>query len=72
MFVFVILVCIISLEQEASFYFDMNYFESLVLNGQWKNANEYLSGFCGVHDNKYSVKIYFELRKQQYLESLDK
>lgn len=71
MVVFVILVCI-SLEQEASFYFDMNYFESLVLNGQWKNANEYLSGFCGVHDNKYSVKIYFELRKQQYLESLDK
>ena len=32
----------------------------------------YLSGFTKVDDNRYSMKIYFEIRKQKYLEALDR
>ncbi|KAL2525724.1 Topless-related protein 1 [Abeliophyllum distichum] len=60
------------LEQETGYFFDMKYFEDLVLNGNWEEAEKYLSSFTGVEDNKYSTKIYFEIRKQMFLEALDK
>ena len=50
----------------------MKYFEELVLDGNWDEAEKYLSSFTVVEDNKYSTKIYFEIRKQKYLEALDK
>ncbi|GAU15075.1 hypothetical protein TSUD_08130 [Trifolium subterraneum] len=43
----------------------------MVLNGKWDEVEKYLSGFMNVEDDKYSIKIYFELRKQKYLEALD-
>ncbi|XP_059644431.1 protein TPR3-like isoform X2 [Cornus florida] len=59
------------LEQETGLFFDMKYFEDLVLGGNWDEAERYLSGFTKLEDDKYSNKIYFEIRKQRFLEALD-
>uniref|UniRef100_A0A7N0U0Z2 CTLH domain-containing protein n=2 Tax=Kalanchoe fedtschenkoi TaxID=63787 RepID=A0A7N0U0Z2_KALFE len=60
------------LEQESGFYFNMRYFEEIVTNGEWDEVEKYLSGYTKVDDNRYSMKIFFEIRKQKYLEALDK
>ncbi|KAL8497190.1 hypothetical protein ACS0TY_020759 [Phlomoides rotata] len=60
------------LEQESGFFFNMKYFEDEVHNGNWEDVEKYLSGFTKVDDNRYSMKIFFEIRKQKYLEALDK
>ncbi|KAK0571561.1 hypothetical protein LWI29_018147 [Acer saccharum] len=60
------------LEQESGFFFNMRYFEDMVTNGEWDDVEKYLSGFTKVDDNRYSMKIFFEIRKQKYLEALDK
>ena len=61
-----------SLERETGIFFDMKYFEGLALSGNWDEVERYLSGFTKVEDNKFSLKIYFEIRKQKFLEELDK
>ncbi|KAK8523546.1 hypothetical protein V6N12_048064 [Hibiscus sabdariffa] len=60
------------LEQESGFFFNLRYFEDIVINGEWDEAEKYLLGFTKVDDNRYSMKIFFEIRKQKYLEALDK
>jgi hypothetical protein len=60
------------LEQESGFFFNMKYFEDQVQGGEWEEVERYLSGFTKVDDNRYSMKIFFEIRKQKYLEALDK
>lgn len=60
------------LEQESGFFFNMKYFEEQVQAGEWDEVERYLSGFTKVDDNRYSMKIFFEIRKQKYLEALDK
>ncbi|KAK3427749.1 hypothetical protein EUGRSUZ_F03923 [Eucalyptus grandis] len=60
------------LEQESGFYFNVRHFEDEVHNGNWDEVERYLSGFTKVDDNRYSMKIFFEIRKQKYLEALDK
>nr|XP_027072066.1 topless-related protein 1-like [Coffea arabica] len=60
------------LEKETSFYFDMNYFEELVLSGNWSEVEAYLSSFTTPDSNEYSIKMYFEIRKQKFLEALDR
>lgn len=50
----------------------MDYFERMALSGEWMEAERYLSGFTKFDDNRYSTKIYFEMRKQHYLEALDR
>ncbi|XP_045799635.1 protein TOPLESS-like [Trifolium pratense] len=57
--------------RETGLYFDCKYLEEMVLNGKWDEAEKYLSGFMKLEDSKFSIKIYFELRKQKYLEALD-
>ncbi|RVX19836.1 Topless-related protein 1 [Vitis vinifera] len=42
------------------------------MNGEWEEAEMYLSGFTKLEDNKFSTKIFFEIRKQKYLETLDR
>lgn len=59
------------LERETGYFFDMKYFEGLALSGNWDEVERYLSGFTKVEDNKFSLKIYFEIRKQKFLEALD-
>ncbi|XP_024979277.1 topless-related protein 4-like isoform X1 [Cynara cardunculus var. scolymus] len=58
------------LEQESGFFFNIRYFEEMVTNGDWDEVEKYLSGFTKVDDNRYSMKIFFEIRKQKYLEAL--
>lgn len=60
------------LEQESGFYFNMKYFEDQVQAGEWDEVERYLCGFTKVEDNRYSMKIFFEIRKQKYLEALDR
>ncbi|XP_057772828.1 LOW QUALITY PROTEIN: topless-related protein 4 [Salvia miltiorrhiza] len=60
------------LEKESGFFFNMRYFEDAVTNGEWEEVEKYLSGFTKVDDNRYSMKVFFEIRKQKYLEALDK
>ncbi|XXG54028.1 hypothetical protein AAC387_Pa03g2008 [Persea americana] len=64
--------CVHKLEQESGFFFNMKFFEEKVLAGEWDEVEKYLSGFTKVDDNRYSMKIFFEIRKQKYLEALDK
>ncbi|CAD6270678.1 unnamed protein product [Miscanthus lutarioriparius] len=59
------------LEQESGFYFNMKHFEDLVQGGEWDKVERYLSGFTKLEDNCYSMKIFFESRKQKYLEALN-
>ncbi|KAE9610024.1 putative transcription factor WD40-like family [Lupinus albus] len=59
------------LEQESGYFFNMKYFEEKALAGDWDEVEKYLSGFIKVDDNRYSMKIFFEIRKQKYLEALD-
>lgn len=59
------------LEQESGFYFNMKHFEDQVQAGEWDEVERYLCGFTKVEDNRYSMKIFFEIRKQKYLEALD-
>ncbi|CAH9098684.1 unnamed protein product [Cuscuta europaea] len=61
-----------SLELESGFFFNMRYFEEMVSNGEWDDVEKYLAGFTKVDDNRYSMKIFFEVRKQKYLEALDR
>ncbi|XP_030957790.1 topless-related protein 3 [Quercus lobata] len=60
------------LEKESGFFFNMKYFEEKVQAGEWEEVEKYLSGFTKVDDNRYSMKIFFEIRKQKYLEALDR
>ncbi|KAG1354187.1 protein TOPLESS-RELATED PROTEIN 2 [Cocos nucifera] len=60
------------LEQESGFFINMKHFEDQVLAGEWDEVERYLSGFTKVDDNRYSMKIFFEIRKQKYLEALDR
>ncbi|KAK4761470.1 hypothetical protein SAY87_029354 [Trapa incisa] len=60
------------LEKESGFYFNMKYFEEKVQGGEWEEVEKYLTGFTKVEDNRYSMKIFFEIRKQKYLEALDR
>ncbi|KAK6158499.1 hypothetical protein DH2020_005813 [Rehmannia glutinosa] len=46
--------------------------EDQVQAGEWDEVERYLSGFTKVEDNRYSMKIFFEIRKQKYLEALDR
>lgn len=59
------------LECESGFYFDMDFFEEMVLDGNWDEVESYLSSFTKPDDNRYSNKIFFEIRKQKFLEALD-
>ncbi|KAF8401413.1 hypothetical protein HHK36_012352 [Tetracentron sinense] len=58
------------LEQESGFYFNMKYFDEKAQAGEWDEVEKYLSGFTNFDDNRYSLKIFFEIRKQKYLEAL--
>ncbi|CAN8231897.1 unnamed protein product [Cochlearia groenlandica] len=61
-----------TLEQESGIFFDLKYFEEKAMLGEWDEVEKYISGFTNVNDNRHSTKIYFEIRKQKYLEALDR
>ncbi|KAI3505451.1 hypothetical protein L1887_27582 [Cichorium endivia] len=59
-------------KQESAFFFNMKYFEEQVQAGEWDEVERYLCGFTKLEDNPYTIKIFFEIRKQKYLEALDR
>lgn len=61
-----------ALERTTGLWFDAKHFEELVISGAWQAAEEYLLGFTGWEANGASLKMFFELRKQKYLEALDR
>ncbi|PWZ04346.1 Protein TPR1 [Zea mays] len=48
----------------------MAIYTPLVYAGEWDEVEKYLSGFTKVDDNRYSMKIFFEITKKKYLEAL--
>ncbi|VVB15226.1 unnamed protein product [Arabis nemorensis] len=60
------------LEKESGFFFNTEYFGEKILAGEWDEVETYLSGFTKLDDNGYSTRIFFEIRKQKYLEALDR
>ncbi|QCE00129.1 periodic tryptophan protein 2 [Vigna unguiculata] len=60
------------LEQESGLFFNIKYFEKKVMAGEWDEVEKYLFGFTKIDDNRYSMMIFFEIRKQKYLEALDR
>ncbi|VVB15228.1 unnamed protein product [Arabis nemorensis] len=60
------------LEKESGFFFNTEYFGEKFLAGVWDEVETYLSGFTKLDDNRHSTKIFFEIRKQKYLEALDR
>lgn len=42
------------------------------MEGDWDAVESYLKGFTAVNENRYSMKIFFEIRKQKFLEALDR
>lgn len=60
------------LEQESGIFFNIKYLEEKVLAGEWDELEKYLFGFTKIHDNRFSMKMFFEIRKLKYLEALDR
>ncbi|KAL8157869.1 hypothetical protein AgCh_002547 [Apium graveolens] len=60
------------LATNSGFYFDMKYFENAITNGEYDEVEKYFSAFTKFDDNPHSLSIFFEIRKQIYLEALDK
>ncbi|KAK0571743.1 hypothetical protein LWI29_020851 [Acer saccharum] len=60
------------LEVETKVFFNMNYFEEYMINGQWYEAEKYLSAFTKMDDNKYSVELFSEMQKQKSHEAVDR
>ena len=58
--------------QETGLLFSLKCCEELVMNGRWDELEKYISGFTKLSDNRYSMKMFFEIRKQKYLEALDR
>lgn len=50
----------------------MKYFENAVTSGEWDKVEKYLSAFTKIDDNPHSLRMFFEIRKQKYLEALAK
>ncbi|XP_078157501.1 protein TPR3-like [Carex rostrata] len=61
------------LEQESGYYFNMKYFKEEVQNGNWDDVEKYLRGFIKIEDKtEDSLKIFYTINKEKYLEALDK
>jgi hypothetical protein len=43
----------------------------MILKGKWEEVEKCVFEFIKVEDINHSFKIYFEIRKQRYLEALD-
>lgn len=50
----------------------MKYFENVVTNGECDEVEKYLSAFTKSDDNAHSLRMFFEIRKQRYVETLIK
>lgn len=59
-------------EQETRIFLSLQHVEDLIIAGKWVELEEYLTSFTRLSDNRYSLKLFFEIRKQKLLEALDR
>ncbi|XP_047326423.1 topless-related protein 2-like [Impatiens glandulifera] len=57
---------------ESKCYFDVQYFDTLVLDGKWDEAQKYFLSFTKVDDHPVSIIVLFLMAKHKYLEALDR
>nr|GME05976.1 topless-related protein 4-like isoform X2 [Ipomoea batatas] len=60
------------LEEESGVFFNMLHFEELVKKGEWDEVEKYLLGFTSLDENRFSKEVFFQIRKQKYLEAIDR
>ncbi|KAH9306077.1 hypothetical protein KI387_010481, partial [Taxus chinensis] len=60
------------LEKETSVFFDIDYFGDLVMAGDLKEAESYVSCFTSLEDNENSTKMFYRMRKHKYFEALQR
>ncbi|XP_031096828.1 protein TPR3-like [Ipomoea triloba] len=60
------------LEEESGIFFNMLHFEELVKKGEWDEVEKYLLGFTTLDENTFSNEVFFQIRKQKYLEAIDR
>ncbi|KAM7274624.1 hypothetical protein ACFE04_016490 [Oxalis oulophora] len=51
--------------------FNVASFEEMITNGRWAEVESFLSSFTNLNEKVYSQQMFFEIRKQKYLEELD-
>ncbi|KAK1551092.1 hypothetical protein Q3G72_030168 [Acer saccharum] len=61
------------LERESGYYFDMTFFEEMVLDGNWEEAESYLSSFTKVEDNRLAdhLQVTADISRLVYYNSGD-
>ncbi|KAK9945956.1 hypothetical protein M0R45_011444 [Rubus argutus] len=59
-----------TLERESGLFFNLAYFEDRFIRGAFEAAEDYITGFTGVHDNIFSINVVFELRWHKFLAAL--
>ncbi|KAJ0986533.1 hypothetical protein J5N97_004889 [Dioscorea zingiberensis] len=60
-----------TLERESGLFFNVDRLEAFLMAGDWDVAERYISGFTSINDSRASMQLFFEIRKQKYLEALD-
>nr|GMD82782.1 topless-related protein 4-like isoform X2 [Ipomoea batatas] len=60
------------LEEESGIFFNMLHIEELVKKGEWDEVEKYLLGFTSHDENRFSKEVFFQIRKQKYLEAIDR
>ncbi|VVB08991.1 unnamed protein product [Arabis nemorensis] len=60
------------LEQDSGVFFDFSYFSNAIINGNWKDAENYLSAFTSPDANTYSRKMFMDLFKWKFSEAPDR
>ncbi|KAK1364031.1 hypothetical protein POM88_039592 [Heracleum sosnowskyi] len=60
-----------TLEREGKILFNMKYVEESVINGKWKELEDYVLNFTKIDENSWSTKMIFEIRRRKYIEALD-
>ncbi|KAL9300656.1 putative transcription factor WD40-like family [Arabidopsis thaliana] len=60
------------LEQDSGVFFDFSYLSNAILNGNWKDADDYLSAFTSPEANTFSRKMFFGLFKLKFSEAPDR
>ncbi|KAG2331826.1 hypothetical protein Bca52824_003006 [Brassica carinata] len=60
------------LEQDSGVFFDYSYFSTAITNGNWKDAEDYLSAFTSPDANTFSRKMFVDLYKWKFSEASDR
>eukprot|EP00253_Pinus_taeda_P001046 PITA_01046 len=58
------------LERDSGIFLNQKYVEDLVMAGKFDQVEHYLLGFTKIDENMQSVKLFFEIRMQKYIEAL--